>query len=96
MLRWPAILDSVKLLIPQKIIRTIGGNVPPVCQHIARKEGVSVAELTRQALTKFIADRQEKKYISFLGIGNSGKSNIADRSEDLLWDHVSVKPKAKG
>jgi len=64
-------------------------------KHIATKEGVSVAELTRQALTKFIADRQEKKHLSFLGIGNSGKSDIADRSEDLLWEHTSVKPKAK-
>jgi len=49
-------------------------------------EGVSIAEVIRQALNRFIADRQSNKRLpSILGIGQSGRKDIAERFEELLW-----------
>ena len=49
-------------------------------------EGVSIAEVIRQALNRFIADRQRTKRLpSILGIGQSGRKDIAERFEELLW-----------
>jgi protein-tyrosine-phosphatase len=33
--------------------------------------------------------RHKKKRISFIGIGNSGRSDIAERHEELLWKKVT-------
>ncbi len=55
-------------------------------KEIARREDVSIAEVIRQALNRFIADRQRNKRLpSILGIGQSGRKDIAERSEELLW-----------
>ncbi len=55
-------------------------------KEIARMEGVSIAEVIRQALNRFIADRQSNKRLpSILGIGQSGRKDIAERFEELLW-----------
>ena len=55
-------------------------------KEIARMEGVSIAEVIRQALNRFIADRQRTKRLpSILGIGQSGRKDIAERFEELLW-----------
>jgi hypothetical protein len=43
-------------------------------KHMADEEGISFAELTRQALSKFIAQhRKPGRQLSFLGIGKSGR-----------------------
>ncbi len=55
-------------------------------KEIARREDVSIAEVIRQALNRFIADRQRTKRLpSILGIGQSGRKDIAERYEELLW-----------
>ncbi len=55
-------------------------------KEIARMEGVSIAEVIRQALNRFIADRHRNKRLpSILGIGQSGRKDIAERFEELLW-----------
>ncbi len=55
-------------------------------KEIARIEEKSIAEVIRQALNRFIADRQRNKRLpSILGIGQSGRKDIAERSEELLW-----------
>ena len=55
-------------------------------RDIAQKEGVSIAELVRKALNRFIADqRKGRKLPSILGIGQSGRKDIAERFEELLW-----------
>ncbi len=58
-------------------------------KEIARMEGVSIAEVIRQALNRFIADRHRNKRLpSILGIGQSGRKDIAERSEELLWKEI--------
>lgn len=55
-------------------------------RQIAQKEGISIAEAIRQALDKFISERQgSRRMPSILGIGSSGRKDVASRSEDLLW-----------
>ena len=58
-------------------------------REIAQQDGISVAELIRQALERFIAERPGAKRLpSFLGIGAGGRRDIAKRSEELLWKGI--------
>ncbi len=55
-------------------------------KHIADEEGVSIAETIRKALDKFVAQRQKsRKKPSFVGVGRSGRKDISERCEELLW-----------
>ena len=55
-------------------------------KHIADEEGISVAETIRQALDRFVAQRQKRrKQLSFIGIGRSGRKDVSERCEELLW-----------
>ncbi|MFQ5674866.1 MAG: CopG family transcriptional regulator [bacterium] len=55
-------------------------------KQIAREREISLAEAIRQALEKFVLQQQDvKKQLSFLGIGRSGRKDIAERHETLLW-----------
>ena len=55
-------------------------------KRIADEEGIPVAEAIRQALDRFVTQRRKPKKISFLGIGRSGRKDVAKRSEELLWN----------
>ncbi len=66
-------------------------------KHIADEEGISVAEAIRQALQRFVADRQRpRKRLSIIGIGRSGRKDVSERCEELLWtkqvNDIEVKP----
>jgi len=53
---------------------------------LSTEEGQSVAQLIREALTEHIArKRKNRKPLSFVGAGRSGKRTIAERHEQLLW-----------
>jgi len=57
-------------------------------REIAQREQLSTAEVIRRALDRFIAERRgdsDRKIPSILGIGQSGRTDIADRFEELLW-----------
>jgi len=55
-------------------------------KHIADEEGISVAEAIRQALDRFVAQRQKsRKRLSFIGTGRSGRKDVSERCEELLW-----------
>ena len=55
-------------------------------KRIADEEGISTAEGIRQALEKFIAQRQKsRRKLSIVGIGRSGRKDISERCEELLW-----------
>ncbi len=67
-------------------------------KEIARIEEKSIAEVIRQALNRFIADRQRNKRLpSILGIGQSGRKDVAERFEELLWKETpSNKDSSRG
>lgn len=57
-----------------------------VLRQIARTDGKSLASVIRQALERYIDARKRPLRIpSVLGIGRSGRKDIAERHEELLW-----------
>lgn len=55
-------------------------------KDIAKEEERSVAEVIREAMSRYIKQKKSrKKKLSFIGIGTSGRKNIAETHEELLW-----------
>lgn len=59
-------------------------------QVLAERQGRSKAAVVRTALERFV--RQEKQRaeldLGFVGIGRSGRSDIAERHEEYLWQNL--------
>ena len=54
-------------------------------REIAKKENSSVSEVTRKALHEYVSRRRPKRSrLSLVGIGSSGRKDVAERSEKLL------------
>jgi plasmid stability protein len=51
---------------------------------VARRRGHSVAAVVRDAIAREIATEKRPK-LSFIGVGVSGRRDIAERHEELLW-----------
>jgi metal-responsive CopG/Arc/MetJ family transcriptional regulator len=55
-------------------------------KEISKEENKSVAGVIREAMERYVRQkRRSKRKLSFIGISNSGKKNIAKKHEDLLW-----------
>jgi hypothetical protein len=55
-------------------------------QLYARQEQKPVAFVVREAIVEYLAARRSGPALpSFVGIAESGRSDIAERHEDLLW-----------
>lgn len=52
---------------------------------LAQQRGTPVASLVREALALYVASAQEAPKLSFVGAGASGRSDVAERHEELLW-----------
>jgi len=54
---------------------------------LAKKQKTSVANVVREALVDYLAAHREEQdaELSFIAIGESGESDIAERHEELLW-----------
>lgn len=60
-------------------------------QSLAKEEGVSLAEIIRQALEAFLAQhRSSRPPLSIVGIGRSGRDDVAERAEELLLRALRV------
>lgn len=58
----------------------------PEIQEIAAEEKKSMAKVMREAMKSYIRKKRPgKKKPSFVGIARSGRKDIAERHEDLLW-----------
>ncbi|HEY6200141.1 MAG TPA: hypothetical protein VI231_16120 [Candidatus Binatia bacterium] len=54
-------------------------------REIAKQENSSVSEVARKALAVYVARRRPRRArLSLVGIGKSGRKDVAARSEDLL------------
>jgi metal-responsive CopG/Arc/MetJ family transcriptional regulator len=54
-------------------------------REIAKRENSSVSEVTRKALVEYVSRRRAKRSrLSLIGVGRSGRKDIAERSEELL------------
>lgn len=56
-------------------------------QALARQQSRPVASLVREAVAAYIATRQPEGAArpGFIAIGSSGRSDVAERHEELLW-----------
>ena len=54
---------------------------------LAKKQKTSVATVVREALVCYLASHKEEPSagLSFIAIGESGESDVAERHEALLW-----------
>ena len=67
-------------------------------QLYARRENRPVASVVREALAEYLVTRKPAAALpSFTGAGDSGRSDIAERHEDLLWTepHGGPPPRRK-
>ncbi len=54
-------------------------------KEIADRENCTVSKVARTALTEFVSRRQRKKSrLSLIGVGKSGRKDVAERAEELL------------
>jgi len=62
-------------------------------QLYARNERKPVAAVVREALVEYLAGRRPASALpSFVGVGRSGRSDIAERHEELLWTAPHGRP----
>ena len=65
--------------------------IDEVAEHelhsLARRKGLPVAALARKSLSRYLAEenRRQKFALRFLGVGRSGRKDVAERHEELLW-----------
>lgn len=54
-------------------------------REIAKRENLSVSEVTRKALHEYVRRRRPRRSrLSLIGIGHSGRKDVAERAEELL------------
>ena len=55
-------------------------------RDVARKEQVSLSSAVREALVEYVGRRRTTGTApSFVGIGRSGRKDVAERADELLW-----------
>lgn len=52
---------------------------------LSREEQRKLSEIVRDALKAYVDKKRTRKALSFVGVGASGKRDVADRHEALLW-----------
>lgn len=54
---------------------------------VARRRGRSVAAVVRDAIAREVA-AEARPSLSFIGVGDSGRRDVAERHEELLWQSL--------
>jgi len=55
-------------------------------KEIAREERKTLASVVREATALYVREKRTKKRkLSIVGIGSSGRADVAERHEELLW-----------
>jgi metal-responsive CopG/Arc/MetJ family transcriptional regulator len=54
-------------------------------REMAKRENISVSDMTRKALHEYVARRRPRRSrLSLVGIGRSGRKDVAARAEEVL------------
>ena len=66
-------------------------------QALARRDGRPMAALVREAVAQYVAAARDARSakLSFVAAGRSGRTDIADRHEELLFDAAPAPPRAR-
>jgi predicted CopG family antitoxin len=55
-------------------------------REVAKRENNTVSEVIRKALSEYVSQRSSKRSrLSLIGIGRSGRKDVAERAEELLF-----------
>ena len=56
-------------------------------KEIAREERKTLASVIREATATYVREKQKRKKrkLSIVGIGSSGRGDVAEKHEELLW-----------
>lgn len=55
-------------------------------RHEARRRGMTVSELTREAIETHLGVTPRRRHLAGAGAGRSGRSDISERIEEILWE----------
>ncbi len=58
---------------------------------VARRRGRSVAAIVRDAIAREVA-AEVRPPLSFIGVGDSGRRDVAERHEEFLWKALEPHP----
>jgi len=64
---------------------------------LARRKGIPTSALVRESLGRYLAEENGRKQFAlrFLGKGRSGRRNVAERHEELLWRDLNPHGKSR-
>jgi hypothetical protein len=62
---------------------------------VARRRGRSVAAVVRTAIAREVAAEVHRP-LSFVGVGDSGRRDVAARHEELLWKALDPHSRGRG
>jgi hypothetical protein len=57
-------------------------------KHLAAREGKSLTDVIREALTEYVATHRGHRRLSFIGLGESGNPQLAHQTEEILAAEV--------
>ena len=58
-------------------------------REIAKRENMTLSDAIRAALDRYVARHRPKRArLSLIGIGRSGRRDVAERAEELLGERV--------
>lgn len=55
----------------------------------AARRGITISELTREAIAAYLPRQRGRRNLRFVGAGESGRSDISARMEELLAEELS-------
>lgn len=58
-------------------------------RHEAERRGMTIAEVTREALTEHLGGATPRRRLGAAGAGRSGRSDVSERIEEILSAEVS-------
>jgi hypothetical protein len=61
---------------------------------VARRRGLSVAAVVRDAIAREVRGAA-RPALSFVGVGDSGRRDVAERHEELLWKEHAPEPPSR-
>ncbi|HHN64922.1 MAG TPA: ribbon-helix-helix domain-containing protein [Nitrospirae bacterium] len=57
-------------------------------KELAEEDQKAISEILREALVRYLKERKKKKKLSIIGIAESGRKDIAERHEEILWQEA--------
>jgi predicted transcriptional regulator len=58
-------------------------------RHEAARRGVTISEISREALEAYLGARSSRRQLGAAGVGHSGRSDVSERIEEILGAEVA-------